>query len=318
MSVVLSFMAEVMGIMLRRQPKQVLVIFVNWNLSALWRRMKKLQWPWAPYNQLRNREFPRDTITIVPRHTEEYLRPTGGAWAVNPYEPEVVALAMKLGMKQKSKREYAEAAFNWVKNNICFYMEVPPAGVLETLKKGYGLCLNKLMVLIALMRVAEIPARVVSYKQEMAGGFLEMMLDEMTGTTGKELVQYIEESRPAFSHGCVEAFLDGEWVPADLIWTDDEEAGFDMPISQFGESPFGKWYTIVPDSVTRHEDISVPIGFSMALRTFLTRGLHDRLNARFDRIREIGRKKLDETGRETYIASKKKLYVPPPPLIFEE
>jgi len=310
-------MAEVMGIMLRRKPKQVFTIFVTWNLSALWSRMKRLQWPWAPYNQQTNREFPRDTITKVPRHTEEYLRPTSGAWGVNPYEPEVVALAMKLGMKEKSKREYAEAAFNWVKNNICFYMEVPPAGVLETLEKGYGLCLNKTMVFIALMRAAEIPARFVSYKQEMAGGFLEMIVDEMVGETGKEIVQWLQENRPTFAHGCPEALLDGEWVPADLTWTDEEEVGFDMPISQFGESPFGKWYNIVPDSVTRHEGISVPIGFRMALGTFLSRGLHDRLNARFDRIREIGRKKLEEMSREAYMASKKKFYVPPPPLIFD-
>jgi hypothetical protein len=311
-------MAEVMGVMLRRAPKQVLTIFVSWNLSALWRRMKKLQWPWAPYTQPMNRQFPRDTTTEVHRHAEEYLRPTSGAWAVNPYEPEVVALAVKLGMKEKNKREYAEAVFDWVKNNICFYMEVPPAGVLKTLKKGYGLCLNKLIVFIALMRVAEIPARFVSYKQEMGGGFLEMMLDEMVGTTGKEVVQYLQESRPAFTHGCAEAFLDGEWVPADLTWTDEEEAGFSLPLSQFGESPFGKWYTIVPDSVTRHEGISVPIGLMMALGMFFLRGLYDKLNARFDRVREIGRKTLQETKKDAYIASKKKFYVPPPPLIFDE
>ena len=307
-----------MGIMLRRKPGQVFSIFFEWNLSALWRRIKKLQWPWAPYNQPIDRVFLKDTTTEVPKHTEEFLRPTSGAWGVNPYEPEVVALALKLGMKEKTKREYAEAAFSWVKNNICFCMEVPPAGVLETLKKGYGLCLNKLIVFMALMRVAEIPAKFVSYKQEMGGGFLGMMLDEMTGATGKELLQYLQESKPAFTHGCAEVFLDGEWVPADLTWTDEEEAGFDLPISQFGESPFGKWYTILPESVTRHESVSVPIGFMMALGMFFLRGLYDRVNARFDRVREMGRKRLEETGREAYMASKKKLYVPPPPLIFEE
>ena len=34
-------------------------------------------------------------------------------------------------------------------------------------------------------------------------------------------------------------------------------------------------------------------------------------------VREMGRKKLEKMGREAYMASKKKLYVPPPPLIFE-
>lgn len=311
-------MAEVVGVMLRLKPKQVFTIFVSWNLSALWRRIKRLQWPWAPYNQPTKRELLRDTTTEVPRHTEEYLRPTSGAWGVNPYQPEIVALAVRLGMKERSKRKYAEAAFEWVKNNICFYMEIPPHGVLETLKKGYGICLNKIIVFIALMRVAEIPARFVGYKQEMGGGFLDMMLDEVTGETGKDVVQYLHESKPAFAHGCAEAFLDGEWIPADLTWTDEEEAGYGMPITQFGESPFGKWYNIVPDTVTRDESISVPIGFMMALGMLFVRGLYDRLNGRFDRIREMGRKSLEDMGREAYLGSKKKFYVPPPRLISED
>jgi hypothetical protein len=311
-------MAEVLGIMVRREPRQVFTILVSWNLSALWKRIKSLQWPWTPYNQPAKREFPRDTTTKVPRHTEEYLRPTTGDWGANPYEPEVVALAVKLGMKEKSKREYAKAAYDWVKNNICFYMEVPPRGVLETLKKGYGLCLNKIIVFIALMRVAEIPARFVGYKQEMGGGFLELMLDETTGHTGKDIVQYLEDSRPSFMHGSAEAFLDGEWIAADLTWTDEEEAGFDLPISQFGDSPFGKWYNIIPESVTRHEVIFAPVGLMMAFGMIFLRGLYDKMNGRFDRVREIGRERLQKMGRDGYSASKKKFYVPPPPLISED
>jgi hypothetical protein len=306
-----------MGIMLRRKPGQVINIFVSWNLSALWSRVKRRQWPWAPHNTPAVREFPKDTATEVRRHTEEYLRPTSGSYGVNPYEPEVVALAVKLGMKEKSKREYSEVAFNWVKNNVIFAMEVPPTGVLETLKKGYGLCLNKLIVFMALARVAEIPARFVSYKQEMGGGFMDMMFDEMMGASGLEILQDLKESKPAFTHGCAEVLLDGEWVPADLTWTDEEEAGFDMPISQFGESPFGKWYNVLPETVKREEGINVNIGLTMALGMFFLRGLYDRVNGRFDQIREMGRKKLEKMGREAYMASKKKLYVPPPPLVYE-
>ena len=118
-------MAEVMGIMLRRKPKQVFTIFVTWNLSALWRRIKKLQSPWAPYNDPLNRIFPRDTTTKIVKHTEEYLRLTPD---INPYDPEIIGLAVKLGMKEKSQREYIEAAYKWVKNNIIFSMETPPDG----------------------------------------------------------------------------------------------------------------------------------------------------------------------------------------------
>ena len=146
---------------------------------------------------------------------------------------------------------------------------------------------------------------------------MDMILDEMMGSTGKEVLQHLQESKPAFKHGCGEVFLDGEWVPADITWTDEEEAGFDMPISQFGESPFGKWYNVLPETVSRHETISVPLGLMMSLSILFVRGLYDKLNARFDTVREMGRKKLDEKGREAYMASKKKLYVPPPPLIYD-
>ena len=38
----------------------------------------------------------------------------------------------------------------------------------------------------------------------------------------------------------------------------------------------------------------------MALGMLFTRGLYDRMNGRFDRVREMGRKRLEETGREAY------------------
>jgi hypothetical protein len=310
--------AELVGIMLRRKPKQFFTVLILWNLSAFWRRIKKFEWPWASYNPISNQELQRDRTTIVTRYAEKYLRPTKD---INPYEPEIVALAMKLGMNEKSKREYAEAACNYVKNNIRFYLEVPPIDPVDVLKKGYGLCISKLSVLAALARVAGIPARFVFYEQEMAGGFISMMAEEMAGGVAGEVAKDLEKSRPTFGHGCLELFLDGEWVSADTTWTEEEEVGMDIPISQFGESPFGKWYYIMPDSVSRHEDFPWSATLSKLyyqVVCFILRGLFDKVNERFNQLRERGRKKLKETSREDYIRSKRKFYVPPPPLIFDE
>ena len=307
-------MAEVMGVMLRRNPRKVFTIFVTWNLEALWRRIRKLQWPWAPYGQHLKRETLRDITTKIPKHTDEYLRSTKD---IDPYAPEIVALAVKLGMQEKSKRAYAEAAYDWVKNNIVFAMERPPGGVVDVLRMRYGLCLNKMAVLVALMRVAGIPARFIEYKQTMGSGFMTMIIDEMvSGETGREIIQEMIEAQPLFTHGCIELYLEGKWLPMDLTWTDEEEVGLDMPLSQFGESPFGKWYNIIPDSITRSEDSPLPkLRLKFGIGIVMLRGLYDKLCHRFDRLREIGQKRLEEMGREAYIASKKKFYVPPPQLL---
>ena len=301
--------------MVKRNPKQIFTIFFTWNLTALWRRLKKLQWPWAPYVTPLNRDFPKDTVLNVRKYTEEYLRPTAN---INPYEPEIMALSGKLGITEKTNREYAEYAYLWAKNQIVFCLEVPPAGVLDTLKKGYGLCLNKMSVFAALMRLAGIPTRFLEYQLKMSGGFMQMMVSEMVGVgeTGKKIIDDFEKVSPSLTHGCVEVFLDGEWIPADLIWTDAEEVGMEMPITQFGESPFGKFYNIVPDTIRRLEDVNVsPIRRQMWMQTLLMRGLFDRVNERWIQLRQLGEKRLTEVGREAYINKKKKLYVPPPKLI---
>jgi hypothetical protein len=308
-------MAEVAKIMLKLKPKQVLTIFVTWNLHAFWRRIKKLQRPWAPFNPPRNLEVPVDKSIDVQKSNEEYLR---ASREINPYEPGIIALAIKLGMREKSKDKYAKAVYNFVKNNIYFCMETPPIGATRVLKRGYGLCFSKTTVLVALMRVAGIPARFVSYKQEMANGFIQLMAEEVSGA--KDIAQELENRRSTFTHGCVEVLLNESWVPMDITWTDEEEVGMNLPITQFGESPFGKWYHIVPESVTRAETPPPlsKIKYSMAISVFFLRGLYDRLNKRFDDIREKGKQELTLVGRDEYIARKKKFYIPPPQLIFDE
>lgn len=307
-------MAEVAGMLLRRKPKQVFTIFVTWNLGALWRRIKKFQRPWAPYNPSRKLEVPADKTTEVQRSSEKYLRPSK---EINPYAPEIIALAMKLGMKEKNKKDYAKAAYSYVKNNIYWYMEVPPTGAVNILKKGYGLCFSKTMLLAALARVAGIPARFVSYKQKMEGGFWNLAAEEVIGA---ELAHELGEESPAFTHGCVELLLDEKWMPVDITWTDEEEAGLDMRITEFGDSPFEKWYHVIPGSITRSENPKPmsKMKYKMALTTFLLRGAYDRVNKRFNNIREAGRKKLEEIGKENYMARKRKLDVPSVPLIFDE
>jgi hypothetical protein len=305
-------MAELFGVALRSDPKQLFTIVVTWNLTALWRRLKKLQSPWAPY--LPNRDLisdlPKNLSLKMSERTEDYLKPTS---YINPYAPEIIALAVKLGMQEKSKRQFARDAFDWVKNEIYTRMDLPPGDAVDVLRKGYGLCLNKMAVLAALTRLAGIPTRFLYYKLSLAGGgMLQAMVDpSILGG----MAQVIEENDVAFTHGCIELLLDEKWMPMDLTFTDEEEAGMDLPISQFGESPFGMWYSALPDSLNSAETLPIGmVGSRMKLGVFLLRGLFDHVVERFETVRDVGRTKLEEMGREEYIESKKKFYVPPPQL----
>ena len=81
---------------------------------------------------------------------EKYLRPT---LFCNHHEPEVIALAHQLGAYQKTDREFAEAAFHFVKEKMP--LEVLPLNeVSETLKRGTGTCFHLISALIALCRAA--------------------------------------------------------------------------------------------------------------------------------------------------------------------
>ena len=91
---------------------------------------------------------------------EPYLRRV--RWC-NYREPEVVALAHELGAYELSDREYAEAAYWWMKSNMWYEMSGfdGPGG---TLRRGLGACLHFNNTYIALCRCAGIKARFKGYK----------------------------------------------------------------------------------------------------------------------------------------------------------
>jgi transglutaminase-like putative cysteine protease len=143
----------------------------------------------------------------VCRSREKYLRPTR---LCNPWEPEVIALANHLGSFQKSDYEFAQAAFEFAKENM--YLEIMPLdGVAESIRRGTGTCFQLISVFIALCRAAGIKARYKMYAMNMIQTFREVLIDS------DPLAKRWYDALGYFTIEGEEAFVDGRlWCPWDL------------------------------------------------------------------------------------------------------
>ncbi len=222
---------------------------------------------------------------------EKYLRPT---LYCNSHAPEVIALAQHLGAYRLSDRDYAEAAFEFVKRSITFEL-LPLGEVEETIQRGTGACLHRLALLVALLRTAGIRTRHTLYTLTS--------MDTMSQTLGHEAdTKWSSETGRLLYHGQAEAHIDGEWVVASIGLTPERQASLGSPITRFGEVTLGTWYLPDPRSVITVE--SIPYGLNGIAR-FVCRvapAAIDRVNASIVEQCNRGRAILDELGEETYDA----------------
>ena len=193
--------------------------------------------------------------------SEKYLRPT---LYCNCRVPEITALAHQLGAFTKSGREFAEAAFEFSKRNITIEM-VPLDDVSCTLIRGTGTCLQKIAVFVALCRAAGIPAR---FK------FCALSrLDDIFAASLKNaplIKKWFDGMGSFLLHGEGEAFIDNQWVTADISSGPQWQAAASLPITKLGESSVGLWIFPVPGSSFVRE--SVPLGMGNSSR-ILFKGL---------------------------------------------
>jgi len=294
---------------------------IELSLKAYWRRIKQFRSPWSPYLQLEKREIPLISLDTIKRREEKYLRATLGC---DPYTPEIVGMAQSLAERCRNKREYAEKIFEFVKNQILLAIENPSRGAADTLKRGYGVCFEKMNLLIALARAGGIPARYVMenvISRQWEGGF-EYLLIAQSPQDDEGLRDFMEENFHR-NHDelslYVELLIDGFWVPAFPLWEDERMAGHDLPIFRLGDHP--QIATKASNFVTTEETMESLTSFPLrrdSRRRFsmiLGRGLLDYVNERMENMRRIGRRKLDKIGEDKYIESKKKFYFPVPPRI---
>ena len=78
------------------------------------------------------------------------------------HHPAVQARAEKLAQGVDAPYRLALGAFRWVRDQVPFGFDFIQIKASDTLQKGYGACFNKSLLLVALLRANQIPARFCS------------------------------------------------------------------------------------------------------------------------------------------------------------
>jgi len=217
---------------------------------------------------------------------EPYLRPT--RWC-NPREPLVVALAHQLGAYELSDREFAEAAYWWVKTNMWYAMR-PLDDASATIKRGTGFCWHFANTFVALCRCAGIKARYKGYTMS-----LPEELEELTDIDSG-FADVWGGAGSAVKEAEGEVYLDGTWVTAYVAQTAAMTAANGWPITEFGESSIGLYFDALPGSIHRLESISFGIGLSLWFTNLLAPATTERLSARMSGLQELGLQKIEDAG----------------------
>lgn len=221
---------------------------------------------------------------------EKYLRPT---LFCNPRSPEVIALANYLGAFEKEPYDYASDAFEFVKRNIILQI-LPLDGVVPTLRRGYGTCIHKISVFIALCRAAGLKARYKLYALSVIQAWQNTFFNQ-----DPLMREWYDAMGYFMLHGEGEVYIDGRWIVGDVGPTPERQVAAGIPITRFGEDSIGVWAEAIPGSIMRME--SLPFGLGAASRLLMehispgsTAKINNNVLAMYERGKEI----LEEIGGE--------------------
>ena len=217
---------------------------------------------------------------------EPYLRPT--RWC-NPREPEVVAMASELGAYELSDREFAEAAYWFVKTKMSF--EICPfdsAGA--TLKRGTGSCYHLINVFTALCRSAGIKARYKNYKMRFHGIEQSVFID-----VDPMMTELYELGGGVIAEGEGEACIDGKWTVA-YVAQNAAASAAGWPITKFGEDSIGMYFDALPGSVKRFESLPLQLGLGLRFMGLLAPATMERMNVSVHTALAIGQQEVEEAG----------------------
>ncbi len=142
-----------------------------------------------------------------------YLLPSQGVESDND---EIIQLAQKITKGLTTDYEKLKAIYSWVCVNISYDYDVfydrvsrGEAGALETLHTGRSVCQGYASLTAALLRAANIPAKIVS------GYALGI------GTDGEWTKEILQSDKT--NHAWNEAYAEGRWVILDTTWDSDNK-----------------------------------------------------------------------------------------------
>lgn len=292
-------------------PKQLFQLFIKGgfalskvllkNLKNL-KNVRKERISYTPPKRMYDLPEYKEGMKYV-KSDEKYLRPT---LYCNPYGKEVIAMANYLGAFEKEPYEYARDAFEFVKRKIILQI-MPLDGVVATLKRGYGTCLHKISLLIALCRVAGIKARYKLY----ALSVIQQWYDTFIGADPL-MKEWYNALGYFMLHGEGEIYLNGKWIVADVGPTPERQAASSIPITKFGEDSIGIWAQAIPGSIMKVE--SLPIGLGIASKLLMEKispSSVAKMNKNVLKQYKEGRKILQEMGEEEYDKMARKGYKMP-------
>jgi Transglutaminase-like superfamily len=217
---------------------------------------------------------------------EKYLRPT--RWC-NPRERLVIAMANELGAYELSDREFAEAAYWFVKTKMMPEM-VPMDSVSATLRRGTGTCYHLTSVFVALCRAAGIKARYKSFT---------MVLPEQLTSAGRRSTDQAMATQELFSRPSPEAegeaCIDGEWTVAHVAMRPELIAKGWLPIPKFGEDGAGLTFSLA-GPVRHFEAIPLGPGILMKYGFPLMKAAMERINVTIQQKLPEGRTIIEGAG----------------------
>jgi hypothetical protein len=254
---------------------------------------------------------------------ERYLRPTSEC---DCHAPGILALADELAYDCRSDWDYTQKIYDFVRNEILMTIAAPPPvdGVVGTLQRGFGICIDKVNLLIALARAGDVPARycfigssvlgegavpnpffaALAFGEDRYRARLDRLRETRTDADGTI------RRRP---HPQAELQLDGVWVPADPTLGDDEAAGIGLPLPRLGYDPLMLWGA-TGNVIGRSEEMPNERQQRLA-RRFACAGLcsdNTCANQLLEQLREHGRQILAEEGEPRYTRRMNRFYVPLP------
>jgi hypothetical protein len=151
-----------------------------------------------------------------------YLQPTE---FLDYNRKKVSQKAFEITENSKSDKEKANALFYWVRDKIkynmsAFYMIKGNFKASVTLRRGYGFCVSKAVLLSAFARAVGIPARV-------------HLADIRNNMVPQEVIDYLGTNIFLY-HGYSEIYINNQWIKATPVFDKNtaQKAGF-LPLVEF-------------------------------------------------------------------------------------
>jgi len=304
------------------------------TLKGYWARIREGRSPFSPTLYQHRQNLSKASIEGRTLSQEPYLRPTPYC---NSHAPEVLALSDNFRQSTNNDWDYVKSIYNYVRNEIVFAVEPPfKCAVVETLEKGYGLCLDKTNALVALARAGGIPARYCkignfsSIESDTLPHPIQRFIDHcqrwdessdwhlrnIRKGIARRLKQQSENSFRNASlmgfHLVAELKIGSSWILVDPTCEDAVAVASGMPLPRLGYDPIvlGFKFTVVERSE------SIPVGriywIGRWFLCMLSRGALDCLNHSFEERRQEGNHVLAEIGEVEYIRRMRRFYVPLP------